>query len=164
MNMKLITVHPNLAQKARNPDLKSALQPYLLFLKFLGIVHCPRGNGISPWKDPWTIYCLVVVLYSWVVLLIRWETKTFTGETSTLVTFLIGLTTVLTEAISITSLFITGVHQNGLGTIFELWAQLQLKPDRLNVLEGRMRMASWCILGLSLIFMAIRIPGMFHCF
>ena len=86
-----------------NPDLKSALKPYLIFLKFLGIVHCPNERWSNPWRDPWTLYCLLAVVYSWCMLILCWKTMDIPGETVNLVEYLIGLIAVLTEATSLTS-------------------------------------------------------------
>ena len=156
-----IAVRPIVPSRASNPDLKSALKPYLIFLKFLGIVHCPNERWSNPWRDPWTLYCLLAVVYPWCMLILRWKTMNIPGETVNLVEYLIGLIAVLTEATSLTSLFIFALWQNGLGSIFVLWAQLRLRANIITRLESRVRNASWSIFGLFLLLSSVQLAGKF---
>ena len=149
-----------ISPKSLDSDLKSALLPYLIFLRCLGIVHWHTGYGTKAWKDPWTLYAFLIVLYPWVGFLIRLCIGHDSGH-ATVECFMIfmSMAGVLKEIVGITALFIFMVSGNGLQGIFDLWTKMRFAPERQKILKSRLRMASWTILGTFLILSALHLSG-----
>ena len=163
-NMIVAIRKPDLKSKARNFDLKSALRPYLIFLRYLGIVHCLTDQGTNPWLNPWTLYGFFVVIYSWIILLLRLATLRMTGSIFDMLMLLQSMVVILKEVIGITTIFAYELSGIGMQVIFDLWQQLRFKPGHENVLKCRVRNASWCILLFFILASAIQLSGSMHLF
>ena len=155
---------PDLKSKVKKFDLKSALRPYLIFLRCLGIAHWPTDRGTNPWLNPWTLYGFFVVLYSWTILLMRLATFRMTGSTFDICMLLLSMVTILKEVIGITTLFAFGLSVNGMQAIFDLFNQLGFTPGHQQLLKCQLRKASCCILLVLLLATAIQLSGTMHLF
>ena len=154
---------PNLQPKTTNVDLKYAMQPYLGFLRCLGIAHWPKSHGANPWQDPWIIYSFLIMVQCWMPLLIRWELVPFSGDTTNLVTFIHAIVCVLKDVIAFMALFILALSKNGLVKLFALGEQLKLKPNRQVVFNHRVRMSSWAVLCIFVLLSMVQLSGMLSC-